>query len=485
MRKTGLATLAVVVALTTVIVGRTLTIDTRQMTVEPVADIAVDGHAAAGRLAEAVRFRTVSLGPDKPVAAEALKGLRAYLERVFPGAHRTLTRQAVGGHSLLYTWRGTDPELEPILLMGHMDVVPVEPGTQKAWAHPPFAGAIADGFVWGRGTLDDKQTVMALLEAAEHLIGDGFRPRRTVYFAFGHDEEIGGGEGAAEIADLLEGRGVRLDFVLDEGSMVVAGLIARLDPPAALIGLAEKGYLSVELTVKAKGGHSSMPPKSTAVGRLARAVHRLEANPLPAVIGGPTAAMLDYLSSEVDFGFRLLLANRWLFGPLLIARMEATPSTNALVRTTTAPTIFNAGVKDNVLPSAARAVVNFRILPGGTVETVLEHIDAAIDDPGVKVRTLFAFGPSPVAATTSPAFEALHKSIRQVMPDVVVAPTLVVAATDSRHFRSIADNVYRFVPMRLEPEDLKRIHGLNERIAIANYVEIIRFYVQLIRNAAG
>jgi carboxypeptidase PM20D1 len=485
MRKTGLAALAMVVALLGVIVGRTFTLESRQMTVDQVPAIAVDRHGAAGRLAEAVRFRTVSLGPDEPVADEALEGLRAYMTRVFPRVHRTVTRELVGGHSLLYTWQGSDPELAPILLMAHMDVVPVEPETEGAWTQPPFAGAVGDGFVWGRGTLDDKQTVMALLEAAEHLIGDGFRPRRTVYFAFGHDEEIGGGDGAAKIAEMLERRGVRLGFVLDEGSMVLDGLVARLEPPAALIGLSEKGYLSVELTVEAKGGHSSMPPKSTAVGRLARAVHRLEANPLPAAIGGPVAAMFDYLSPEVGFAFRILLANRWLLDPLLIARMEADPSTNALLRTTTAPTIFNAGVKDNVLPGTARAVVNFRILPGETVETVLEHMRATIDDPAVGVGTLFAFDPSPMAATTSPAFEALHKSIRQVMPDVVVAPSLVVGATDSRHFQAIADDIYRFVPLRLEPEDLERIHGLDERIAVDNYVEIIRFYVQLIRNAAA
>ena len=476
------AVLLVVVAVNTLRIGPPPPRD-----VPPPADLAIDGEAAAQRLAAALRFRTVSHGPEAPVEADALVGLHAFLAEAFPKVHATLTREIVNGHSLLYTWTGGDAALKPILLSAHMDVVPVEPGTEADWTHPPFAGAVADGFVWGRGAMDMKSSLMGILEGVEYLLNRGMAPRRTVYLAFGHDEEVGGANGTAKIAGLLAERGVRLDFTLDEGLVIAEGIVPGVSRPAALIGLAEKGKVSLELVARRECGHSSMPPLSTAVGRIGRALHRLETNQTPAALKSPVSEMFDALAPEMPIFMRAVVANRWLLGPLLLSRIEERRATNALIRTTTtAATIIRGGVKANMVPCEARAVVDFRVLPGDSVAGVIAHVRATIDDPEIHVRR---FGsepsePSPVSDVGSASFAVLHRTVRQVFPDAVVAPGLVIGRTDSRHYATLADNGFRFLPLRLGPLDLKRIHGTDERVSLENYAEIVRFYVQVLRNGA-
>ena len=392
----------------------------------------------------------------------------------------------MGEYSLLYTWRGNSPELKPMLLIAHMDVVPIELGTDGEWTHPPFEGEIADGFIWGRGALDMKQTIMAYLESVEWLLERGFQPRRTVYLALHHDEEIGGRNGAFRIAELLKRRSVRLEFTLDEGSAITHGIVPGVQKPAALIALAEKGYLTLELTAKGEGGHSSRPPPSTAVGRLGRALHRLETRQMPVELRFPASGIFDYLASEMPLVMRAVVANRWLFEPLLLSRLGKTPATNAGIRTTIAPTMLHrAGVKENALPIEAVAVVNLRLLPGDTIDRVVEHVRVTIGDADVSIRKIgHPREASPVSSPDSPSFTVLHETIRQVFPGVVVAPSLVIGGTDSKHYVSVADNSYRFLPIRLTSEDLKRFHGTDERIAVADYIESIRFYVHLLKNAS-
>ncbi len=482
---TGMAGL--VLALLTVIAVNTLRFGPPRLPeISPAMEIAIDTTAMAQRLAQAVRFATVSHGREAPVAHEALRGLRNFVSQSFPRVHTALKRETINGYSLLYTWDGSDPELKPILLAAHMDVVPVEPGTEKDWTHPPFAGVVADGFVWGRGTMDMKVSLIGILEAVEYLLGQDFVPKRTIYLAFGHDEELGGPNGATKIAELLEKRGVHLYFTLDEGLVITHGIIPGVAKPAALIGLAEKGFVTLELIARGRGGHSSMPPTTTAVGRLGRAIQRLETNQMPAALRRPAADMFEHLAPEMPIMMRAILANRWLFEPLLISRLEEKAATNALIRTTTAITMIAGGVKPNVVPQEARAVINFRILPGDSVDSVTEHVQAVIDDPNIEVRSLgkVPSAPSPVSNSGSASFAALRLTVRQVFADVVVAPGLLMGRTDSRHYVRITENSYRFLPMRLTNQDLKRIHGTDERIAIDNYAEIIRFYAQLLLNTA-
>ncbi|HEV2147832.1 MAG TPA: M20 family peptidase [Longimicrobiaceae bacterium] len=482
----GLGVLLGAVLLVGVLVARAFGFTSRQVPAEPAAPFATDTAAAAERLAGALRIPTISFSDTLAADGPEWAQMHAYLERSFPRVHAALRRETVGRHALLFTWPGTDPSLPPVLLAGHMDVVPVEPGTEAAWTHGPFAGEVADGFVWGRGAIDDKSGVLGILEAVEGLMAEGFRPRRTVLLAFGADEEVGGREGAARIAALLRARGVRPEWVVDEGGAVFQGMMPGLEAPVALVGVAEKGFVSVELVARGGGGHSSMPPRQTAVGILARAVSRLEENPLPSGIRGATGLLFDYAGPEMPFGMRLLFANRWLFGPLVERQLAAKPATDATLRTTTAATVFQGGTKDNVLPSQARAVVNFRILPGDSIAGVLEHVRRTVDDPRVEVRAKgFASEPSPVSSTESAGWKVLQRSIRQTFPDAVVAPYLVVGATDARYYAGLSESVYRFLPVRLTAADLARMHGTDERVGVADYATAVRFYAQLLRNGAG
>jgi carboxypeptidase PM20D1 len=457
----------------------------RQIQVAAVPRMAVDEQGAAARLGEAIRFQTISnfLNPDAD--ADALRGLQAHIAKSFPAFHAAAKREVVATYSLLYTWEGSDPKAAPIALLAHQDVVPVAPGTAKDWQQPPFDGVIADGFIWGRGSWDDKGNLYSMLEAAEHMSKAGFRPKRTIYFAFGHDEEVGGTRGAKAIAALLASRGVRLDFVLDEGLLITDGLVKGLDRPAALIGVAEKGYATLVLTAHATPGHSSMPPRDTAIGMMSAALARLEDHRLPMQVRGAVSEMFDTLAPEMKGFGRVVLSNLWLFKPLVLREFEKNGPSEATVRTTTALTIFNAGDKDNVLPGNAEATVNFRLMPGDTQGSVTDHVRRTISNDKISIEPFAGnIDPPPVTATSSEPYRALNRTIREIFPDVIVAPGLMVAGTDSRHYTGITDTVLRFTPVRANADDLKRFHGTNERLSIAGYADMIRFYRRLIENTA-
>ena len=439
--------------------------------------------AAIQRLAGAVRFATVSHEGGR-YDARVFEDFAAYLTQNFPLTHAVLTRETVAGHSLLYRWAGRDPTAKPMLLAAHLDVVPVEAGTESKWTHPPFAGVAADGYVWGRGAWDDKSAVVAILEAVERKLAANWRPARTVYLAFGHDEEVGG-RGAQAIAALLKSRGVALDLVLDEGSMVVKDMLPGVEPAVALIGVAEKGFASVELLAQAEGGHSSMPTADNAIVRLARAVDRLAANPFPPRMIAPLEGTLDRTGPAMELPMRIALANRWLTEPLVLRTMAGTPSGSAAIRTTTAPTIFAAGTKANVLPQSARAVVNHRLLPGDTVAEVVARDRKIVDDPRIVVRVIAgARDPSRVSPSEGPAYAAVERAVARIFPDAVIAPSLVIAGTDARNYEPVASAIYRFLPVRADPTELKRFHGTDERIAVADYARAIAFYEAMLDEAA-
>jgi carboxypeptidase PM20D1 len=484
LSRTILFALAALALLAVVLGGHTLRMRSRQLRVAPAPVAPVDAEAAAARLAGAVRLRTISYETPSPESRAALLELHRYLQSTFPHLHATLARETVNEYSLLYRWDGTDPAAPPAMLMAHQDVVPIAPGTESAWHAAPFGGEIRDGYVWGRGTWDDKGNLMAILEAVERLAAEGFRPRRTLYLAFGHDEENGGHDGAAAIAALLRSRGVHLGFVLDEGLIITEGIVPGLDPPAALIGVAEKGYATLKLTARATPGHSSMPASRTAIGALAAALTRLERTPMHAAIRGTAAEMFDTLAPEMHGASRFLLTNRWLFGRLIEHQLLASPTTAALLRTTTAETIVRGGDKDNVLPGTAEAWVNFRLLPGDTVADVVTHVRRVVADPGIEIGVEPDASPaSPVSATRGEGYRLVERSLRALESDVVVAPGLMLGASDSRHMRPIADGVYGFSPVRAQGADLARFHGTDERISVANYAALIGFYERLIRDS--
>lgn len=476
------------VLLVGILAFNTLRQGSRQLEVAPANALVLDADAAAERLAGALRFRTVSHDAGGQTAGDEFLKLHTYLAEQFPRTHTALKRETVNQYSLLYTWPGSDPAARPIMLMAHQDVVPIAPGTEKDWLAEPFAGVIRDGYIWGRGSWDDKGNLLSILEAVERLLAKDFHPRRTVYLAFGHDEEIGGEQGARAIAALLQSRGVKLEFAIDEGLLVTEGILKGIDHPVALIGLAEKGSTTVELNATGPAGHSSMPAPHGSIGALARALVAVESHPMPAAIQGVAAEMFAAIAPEMHLLNRVLLSNLWLTGPLVRSQLEKSPGTNAMLRTTTALTVVQGGNKQNVLPGRAQALVNFRLLPGDSAAGVLAHVNSTLAQGAVTARLHGTpHEASAVSRTDSAAYRMINTAIRATFPGTVVAPGLMIGGTDGRHMALIAENVYRFAPTRAKAEDLPRFHGTNERMSVTNYGEAILFYAELLSlaNAPG
>lgn len=483
LKRALLGLLLVVVLLVAAVAVKTVATPSQQVAVAPAKKLDIDLEAASKRLSTAITFRTVSGLDDPATNAAEFDKLHAFLEQQFPKVHATLKREVVGNKALLYTWQGSDASAKPVALMAHQDMVPIAPGTDKAWSVDPFSGEIKDGYIWGRGTLDNKSNLFAQMEAVEGLIAAGFQPKQTVYFVMGDDEEVSGLRGALPIAELLKSRGVRLDWVLDEGLLVLDGAVPGLSKPAALIGLAEKGYGTFFLSLDTAPGHSSMPPQHSAIGSMSAALARLEANPMPGGIQGIAGQMFGALAPEMSGVNRVALSNLWLTAPLVQGMLEKSPSTNAMLRTTTALTIVRAGNKDNVLPGRIEAAVNFRILPGDSIDSVEAYLRKTLANDDIKIKRYPGNSePSPVSPTDSNGYRAIQQAVRQTFPDAVVAPGLMTAATDSRHFSLVSDAVYRFSPFHLKGEDLTRFHGTNERLSVVNYGEMIGFYHQLLSN---
>ncbi|HLF56469.1 MAG TPA: M20/M25/M40 family metallo-hydrolase [Thermoanaerobaculia bacterium] len=470
--------------LAAVLAVRTWRIGGRDEPVAPAPPRAVEVARVAEALAGAIRIPTVSSDESEAPAAE-LAALRAHLEAAFPRVFATLEREEIAGGTLLLRWPGADPALAPVLLLAHQDVVPADPGDRR-WTQPPFAGALAGGFVWGRGAIDDKGSMVAILAAVDALLESGFAPVRTVLLGFGHDEERGGA-GARALAARLAERSVRLALVLDEGLAITEELVPGVERPVALLGTTEKGYASFELVAEAPGGHSSMPARETAISILARAVDRVAGTPMPSRGDAPVFAMLDAIAPAADLPTRFAVANRWLLGPLLERQLAKSPATDALLRTTLVPTVIAAGGKENVVPAAARAVVNARLLPGDSVAEVETELRRRIDDARVTLRP----PPGGLASEASPkspvdgwGYRTLARSVREVLPEAVVAPGLMVGATDARHFVGITEETIRFQPIVLRPGDPERFHGVDERVSLADLELAVRVYARFLENAA-
>ncbi len=452
-------------------------------------DRAIDGEAVARRLGEAIRIQTITeVEGREPLDPQAFERFRTWIAETYPNAHETFILERINGDSLIYRWAGGDGSRKPVAFLAHQDVVPVEDGTVADWRYPPFAGTIADGAVWGRGAIDMKSTLIGLMEAAERLVVAGFEPDRDIYFFFGHDEETGGAKGVAAIVNHLKARGVHFAWTLDEGSVVVRGEDFGIGTDIALVSIGEKGFVTLALTARAEGGHSSMPPQQTAISRLARSIARLHDRQFPSQIGETTVPVLQVLAAEGGFLQRVMMANLWLFGPAVEYLLLDTPTTAAQIRTTTAATVIESGTAPNVLPQEARALVNFRIHPADSVDEVIERVRWLVSRDGVEVTIAGVsrgVEPSPLSSMEGPGFQAIREGIGEAVGPVYVVPALTVGGTDSKHLPGITDAAYRFGPMRLNSEQLRTIHGTNEHIAVSDLVTMVRFYEAVMRRAGA
>jgi len=475
--------LAVLAVLVAIILVRTFSPTTSEATGTGF-DFAPDEARVTSLMSDAVKYKTISFGRDKPTSSKELIAFHQFLADKFPLVHRSLKREVVNKYSLLYTWQGSAPQEKPVLLLGHLDVVPVIPGTEADWKQPPYAGVVADGYIWGRGTLDNKVNIIGILEAAENMLRAGVQPQRTIYFAFGHDEEQGGIDGALEMSKLLESRGVEAEFLIDEGGLVTSGVVPGVDVPLAIIAPAEKGIVTLELKARGAGGHSSVPPKQSSIGILAAAIANLEANQFPRDFSH-TQQFLESVADEMGLVNRMVMKNLWLFKPVVMASLANDAQAQAGMRTTTAATVISGGIKANVLPIDATAKVNFRILPGETPDTVRQRVIDVIDDARVSVdfdtSGQRGMGPSPVSPTEGYGWDQITSAIRDTAaPErIVITPRLLVAATDTRHYRNLTSNHYRFTYMALPVGDLGSIHGTNERIGVKTLNDTVRFFHRL------
>lgn len=450
-----------------------------------VGEAEVNADQTAEHLAQMIRCKTVSL-PDPSITDPSefnklnteFEKFRALLIQLYPTLHRVCQPERIGPTGLLYKLKGKS-NAEPKVLMSHYDVVPAD---EAAWEKPPFAGVIENGILWGRGTLDTKNTLCSIMEAAEQLAARGFTPENDLYLAFCGDEETTG-RSAREMVEKFLQRGVKPAMVLDEGGAVVKDIFPGVKDPCALVGIAEKGLLDIELSAESSGGHASAPPPHTPIGRLAKAVTRIEARPFRSRLTAPVAQMFDILGRRSPFIYKLIFANLWCFKPVLDAICRKNGGElNAMIRTTCAFTMMEGSRATNVIPVTAKIRANLRLIGSETTDSAIAYLKSAAKDPQIKFRMVQGNNPSIYSKTSGHGWDILNNAIGQTWPQAVAAPYLMMACSDSRFYCRISDRVYRFSAAFLSKEERALIHGNNERIPVETLAKTAQFYLRLMEQ---
>lgn len=458
-----------------------LTVKSLQPAANP-TKVVIDEEEAVAHLSKAITYKTISYQDRSKFDFKEFDKFIAFLQDSFPAIHKQLAIEKVNDYALIYKWKGTDPSKKPVGLTSHYDVVPILSGTEANWEQDPFSGAVVDGKIWGRGTLDDKIGVIGILQAVDYLLAEGFKPNRDMYFMFGFDEEIGGDEGANAIVDTLKDRGIMFEYVLDEGGAIVENMIPGVDQPVGVVGISEKGSATAELMIEGSGGHSSQPKDHTNIGRISSAIAKLENSQFNGDLRGPGEDLFEFVAPEMDFGMKYVFANKVIFEPVIERILLGQPASAALIRTTIAPTIFQAGEQYNALPEKATAIINLRLMPGDSLEDVKKFIEDTIEDDDIKV-TVTGSEASKVSSINGWQFQSIQQAARNVYGNAVIAPYLMFAGSDARQYDRVSKNTYRFLPVQITSEDLNRMHGTNEHVSVENYLKAIKFYTEVIKEA--
>ncbi len=442
------------------------------------AEITFDRNAAVAALQELVKCKTISYNdPDLEDDGE-FKKLISLLPDLYPRVFDACSFQELPDRALLLRWPGKS-EAAPTVLMAHYDVVPVD---ESKWDKPPFSGIIENGVLWGRGTLDTKVTMNGALSAANHLIGQGFIPENDIYFAFSGGEEVNG-KGAANIVDYFIKHSIQPALVVDEGGGVVENVFPGVKEPCGLIGIAEKGMINVQYSVKSNGGHASAPPVKTPLTTLSQACLSIIRHPFKMHLTKPAAEMFDTLGRHSGFALKLVFANLWLFKPVLDMICKASGGEmNALVRTTTAFTQAQGSDARNVIPTEATLVSNMRLNPADSVASATAYLKKTVGNEDVQITVLESSEPSPISETNCPAWDKVAGAVAETWRGCIVAPYLMVQCSDSRHYGKLSNHVYRFSAMDLTSEERKTIHGNNERIRLEALHRCVEFYIRLIQK---
>lgn len=440
-------------------------------------------------LSKAIQFKTISNRITEKVDWNEFERFHKFLEEAYPLVHSKLEKEVVPPANLLYRWKGSKPELKPIALLAHQDVVPVTSGTEKDWVHGPFEGVDDGEFIWGRGTIDMKNHLIAVMESVEALLADGFEPERDVYLLFGDNEEVVANDvnGAHDLMMTLKNRGIELDSVIDEG-----GAIIPVNVPGVLndkyligVGIAEKGYSDIEIVVNGKGGHSSQPPKHNALGELARAIQALEDNQFKSSFNQLMKDLMDAVGRECTYPVRLITCNIPLLRPLILQLAKQIPFGACFVRTTTAVTMAQGSPAANVLPQRASATVNFRAMPGTTKQDLVDHIRKVCKNDNLEINVLNSKEASKFSPTDSRSFKIIGDICKNLEPNSIIAPYLVMGGTDAYNYEPICDNIYRYAPFRVSIELLRGAHGTNEKIPVACLEDALKFFKNYIRRASA
>ena len=433
----------------------------------------------AVHLGEAIQIKTISNLdyniPDFNQYEEFLE----FLKRTYPKVHEVCQMDRVNRYSVIYRWKSGAPEEKPILLTAHYDVVPVENSGINSWVWGPFSGEIKEGYIYGRGALDDKNQVISIMEAIEEKIGRGFKPSRDIYIAFGFDEEVGGEKGAKTIASLFKEENLQFEFVLDEGGAVVEGIVEGLELPIGLIGVAEKGSSNIRIITSGDGGHSSMPTKNSAIGKLSTIIRNVEKNPMPAKLVSPVERMFKLMDPHMGKA-GILLNHAKLVFPIVEKTLSKSATMNSMIRTTISFTLTGGGEAENILPKTAWANANIRLLPGDALDEVMEHMKSVNKGIDFEMKIMNREEGSEVSPYDSESYRRIEKKIKQVFDGVEVMPYLMAGSTDSRKYSGLCGNIYRFSAVKMKQADLDSIHGANERISIENLEQMVLFYKVLL-----
>ncbi len=457
--------------------------------ITPLEKEAVDVERYRKNLSKAVQYKTISYRETERVDWAEFERFHQFLDDAYPLIRENLEKEIVPPANLLYRWKGTRDDLEPIALLAHQDVVPVSEGTEDDWTYDAFSGYDDGEFVWGRGTIDMKNHLIAVMESVEALLSDGYKPERDVYLLFGDNEEVvaNSTNGAKDLMNTLKDRGIHLESVIDEG-----GAIIPINVPGVLndkyligVGVAEKGFTDVEIVVNAKGGHSSQPPVHSALGRLATAISDIEKNQFKAYLNENMKSLLDAVGRECTYPVRLITCNMPLLRPLILEVCKQIPFGACFVRTTTAVTMAQGSPASNVLPQRASATINFRAMPGTTKQDIVDHIRKCVRYKDIEINVLNSKEASKFSPTDSRAFKIIRDINKALEPRGIVAPYLVMGGTDAYNYEPICDNIYRYAPFKVDTGLLRCAHGTNERCPVSCMEGALVFFKNYIRRASA